>query len=73
MRSSGATEFTRLLKLRYDRSASPVWEGQVHHGAHGDDAGRIDRAVTRVVVALDVAHVDGLGNAWPLIKFAQIA
>ena len=39
----------------------------------GDDAGRVDGAVALVIVALDMRHVHGLGDAGHLIEVAQVA
>ncbi|HEY2684260.1 MAG TPA: hypothetical protein VGI93_12165 [Steroidobacteraceae bacterium] len=38
-----------------------------------DDTGGVQLLVAAVVVALDVVHVDGLGDAGDLIEVAEIA
>ena len=53
-------------------SAPAVRAGQVELGPLGDDAGRVDRVVRQVVVALDVVEVDRLRHAGHLVQLAQI-
>ena len=45
---------------------------KVQRGANGHDTSWIDGRHTHVVVALDVLHVDGLGNAGNLIEIAKV-
>ena len=45
-----------------------MWKGEIHRGPRGDNAGWIYRAMTLVVVPLDVPHIDGVGDTGYLIK-----
>src|SRR5262245_47371259 len=42
-------------------------------GPHGNYPGRIDRQLALVVVTLDVAQIDSLGNAGGLVEVTQVA
>jgi hypothetical protein len=46
---------------------------EVEFGPNRDDTGGVQLLVAAVVVALDVVHVDGLGDAGDLIEVAEIA
>ena len=46
---------------------------EVEFGPDRDDTGGVQLLVAAVVVALDVVHVDGLGDAGDLIEVAEIA
>src|SRR5215212_6205797 len=51
----------------------PARRMEMEHRAQRHDPGRIERAVALVIVALDVSHVDGLGDPRRLVEVAQIA
>ena len=46
---------------------------EVDKGSYWNDPGGVDSAMTLVVVALDVPHIDGVGYARHLIELAQVA
>jgi len=51
----------------------PVRRGlEIDRGPERNNAGRIDGAVTLVVVTLDMVEIDRLADAWPLVELARV-
>src|SRR5260370_35188923 len=50
-----------------------MWAGEVECRAYGNNARRVDVVVSKVVVALDVIEIDGLGDTRVLVEVQEIA